>query len=107
MFNYFLLIILTDLRIAKDLLNSNSNKIVIPDFKDNDKIIEEIIILEDEIQSEIQKINLNKEKETELIINGQINKIQILIKDKSYEEAKYIIFVILREIQNAYILSFI
>ena len=65
MFNYLLLIILTDLRIAKDLLNSNSNKIVIPDFKDNDKIIEEIIILEDEIQSEIQKINLNKEKETE------------------------------------------
>ena len=67
---------------TKDLFNSNSNKIAIPEFEDNNIIIEEIIILEAEIQCEIRKINLNKEKEAELMIKELINKIPTLIKDK-------------------------
>ena len=94
--------LLIEEQIAQKLIYINSNKILIPDFKDNNTIIEEMIILETQIQCETQKISTNKEKEAELIIKELLNKIPAIIKDKSKEEVKFTEFPKLREIQNAY-----
>ena len=88
-------------KIAKELENKNTS-LIIPDFKDNNNIIEVMTLLEAQINILIDDMKSNIEKEAEIAINDLIKEIPILIKDKDKEEIKSLEYEKIRNIQNSY-----
>ncbi len=93
------MILLIWTKIGKDQENKNTS-LIIPDFKDNNNIIEIMTFLETQIIILIDDMKSNLEKEAEIAFNSLIKEILLLIKDK--EEIKSLEYEKIRIIQNSY-----
>ena len=84
-------------KIVQQLENQNK-AIIIPEFKNENNIIEEMILLEAQIQGIINNLKESVEREAESIINELIKAISGLIKNKNNKELKMIEFKKLKDI---------